>query len=127
LAELRQTSARRAEPPHPIDERQRHWRAGLRYGSDLTDAEWAIVAPRLPKLSDRGRRRRWHWRGARRDFLCAEGAGCPWRFLSDSFQPWRTVYRGFGEVRDARVFENLNHHLFQMDRARVGHVRWFTR
>jgi transposase len=38
--------------------RAQHSRAGLRYGSDMTDAEWAIVAPLLPKPSDRGRRRR---------------------------------------------------------------------
>jgi len=31
-----------------------HSRTGLRYGSDLTDAEWAIVAPLLPKPCDRG-------------------------------------------------------------------------
>lgn len=31
-----------------------HSRAALRYGSDLTDAEWAIVAPLLPMPCDRG-------------------------------------------------------------------------
>ena len=28
--------------------RRQHSRAGLRYGSDLTDAEWAILDPFLP-------------------------------------------------------------------------------
>lgn len=28
----------------------------------MTDAEWAIVAPLLPRPRDRGRRRRWNWR-----------------------------------------------------------------
>lgn len=45
---------------------------------------------------------------------------CPWRFLPDSFPPSRTVHRWFGELRDGGVFETLNHHLVQMNRARVG-------
>ena len=95
-------------------------RAGLRYGSDLTDAEWAIVAPLLPKPCDRGRRRRWQWREVLDAIFYVLRTGCPWRFLPDSFPPWRTVYRWFGELRDGGVFESLNHHLVQMDRARVG-------
>ena len=47
-------------------------------------------------------------------------SGCPWRFLPDSFPPWRTVYRWFGELRDTAAFERLNHHLVQLDRVRTG-------
>jgi len=97
-----------------------HGRAGLRYGSDLTDAEWAIVAPLLPKLCYRGRRRRWRWREVLNAIFYVLRAGCPWRFLPDSFPPWRTVYRWFGELRDSSGFEGLNHHLVQMDRTRSG-------
>ena len=39
--------------------RAQHSRAGLRYGSDLTDAEWAILAPLLPPPSRFGRKRKW--------------------------------------------------------------------
>ncbi len=97
-----------------------HSRAGLRYGSDLTDAEWAIVAPLLPTPCDREQRRRWHWREVLDAIFYVLRARCPWRFLSDSFPLWRTVYRWFGELGDGGVFESLNHHLVQMDRARVG-------
>ena len=34
--------------------RAQHSRAGLRYGSDLTDAEWQIVEPFLPEPCERG-------------------------------------------------------------------------
>jgi transposase len=37
--------------------RQQHSRGGLRYGSDVTDAEWAILCPFLPSEADCGRRR----------------------------------------------------------------------
>jgi len=42
--------------------RAHHSRASLRYGSDLTDAEWQIVEPFLPRACRCGRRRRWGWR-----------------------------------------------------------------
>lgn len=97
-----------------------HSRARLRYRSDLTDAEWAIVAPLRPKPCDRGRCRRWHWREVLDAIFYVLRAGCPWRFLPDNFPQWRTVYHWFGELRDSGVFESVNHHLFQMDRVRVG-------
>ncbi len=34
----------------------------LRYGSDLSDAEWEITAPFLPLLGKTGRPRRWPMR-----------------------------------------------------------------
>jgi len=67
--------------------RSQHSRAGLRYGSDMTDAEWAIVPPLLPKPSDRGRRRRWEWREVLDAIFYVIRSGCPWRFLPDSFHP----------------------------------------
>src|SRR3546814_1111936 len=47
-------------------------------------------------------------------------AGCPWRLLPDSFPPWRTVYQWFCTLRDAGVFESLNHHLVRIYRFRTG-------
>lgn len=86
----------------------------------MTDAEWAIVAPLLPRPRDRGRRRRWKWREVLDAIFYVLRSGCPWRFLPDSFPPWRTVYHWFGELRDTGGFEDLNHHLVQMDRVRTG-------
>src|SRR3546814_3764204 len=47
-------------------------------------------------------------------------AGCPWRLLTDSFPPWRKVYQWFCTLRDAGVFESLNHHLVRIDCIRTG-------
>jgi putative transposase len=38
--------------------RRRYCRAGLRYASDLTDAEWAMIEPFMPAPQHRGRPRR---------------------------------------------------------------------
>ena len=39
--------------------RRHHSRTGLRYASDLTDAEWALLEPLLPPPRDHGRPRAW--------------------------------------------------------------------
>ena len=58
--------------------RRHHNRTGLRYASDLTDAEWALLEPLLPPPCDQGRPRCWRMRGGQRDLLRA-ALGCPWR------------------------------------------------
>jgi transposase len=40
-----------------VEQRQAHDRAGLRYPSDLTDEEWALVEPFIPPAKRGGRRR----------------------------------------------------------------------
>jgi hypothetical protein len=42
--------------------RVQHSRAGLRYGSDVTDAEWALLSTLLPPPRGCGRRRKWEMR-----------------------------------------------------------------
>lgn len=100
--------------------RAQHSRADLRYGSDLTDAEWHLIEPYLPPPRARGRRRRWSMRQIIEAIFYVLRTGCPWRLLPDSFPPWRAVYRWFAQLRDDGVFESLNHHLVQRDRVRAG-------
>ena len=100
--------------------RAQHSRAALRYGSDLTDAEWRLIGPYLPSPRPCGRRHRWSMRRIIEAILYVLRSGCPWRLLPDSFPPRGTVYVWFSELRDAGVFESLNHHLVQRDRARLG-------
>lgn len=100
--------------------RAQHSRAGLRYGSDLTDSEWAVIEPLLPKARKTGR----PWAHGLRDVMEAifyvMRAGCSWRMLPDCFPPWQTVYGWFLRLRDGRVREGLNHTLVMADRERVG-------
>jgi transposase len=71
--------------------RRRHSRAGLRYESDLTDAEWRLLEPLLPPPAWRGRRRAWPMREVVNAIFYVLRAGCTWRLLPDSFPPWPTV------------------------------------
>ena len=51
--------------------RREHSREGLRYPSDMTDAEWALAAPFVPAARRGGRpRTSGYARGPERDALC---------------------------------------------------------
>ena len=64
--------------------RAQHSRAELRYGSDLTDAEWTILEPFLPPPCSRGRKRRWPMRSIIEAILYILRAGCAWEMLPES-------------------------------------------
>jgi len=86
----------------------------------VPDAEWQLICPHLPAPDHRGRRRRWCLREIVNAIFYVLRTGCQWRQLPDSFPPWRSVWRWFARLRDDGVFEQLNHHLVQADRVRVG-------
>jgi transposase len=100
--------------------RQQHSRPLTRYQTDLTDAEWRVIAPHLPKPCATGRLTRVaHARDRQRDIL-RDGAGCPWRLLPKDLPRWGTIYRWFAAWRDDGRFERMNHALMMADRERVG-------
>ena len=100
--------------------RRRHSRAQLRYASDLTDEEWALLEPHLPPPCATGRPRVWPMREIMNAIFYVLRSGCAWRNLPDSFPPRSTVYGWFLRLRDDCVLERLNHHLVMLDRERSG-------
>jgi putative transposase len=100
--------------------RAQHSREGLRYQTDLTDAEWAVIAPHLSRERDTGRPRSWPMREIINGIFYVMRAGCPWRLLPTDLPPWGTIYRWFALLRDAGRFEAINHLLVMEDRERVG-------
>ncbi len=100
--------------------RRQHSRAGLRYGSDLTDAEWTLLAPFLPAQAGCGRKRAWLMHEIVNAICYVLRGGVAWRLLPSGFPPWRTIYRWFSRFRDDGTEETVNHHLAMRDRERVG-------
>jgi transposase len=100
--------------------RTEHDRDDLRYPSDLTDAEWQILAPLFPPPARTGRHRSWPMRELINAIFFVLRGGCPWRMLPENFPPHQTVYRWFTRFRDDRTWEKLNHRLVMRDRERVG-------
>jgi transposase len=100
--------------------RAQHSRMGLRYGSDVTDAEWLILAPFLPAACARGRHRKWDMRELVNAIFYVLRGGIAWSMLPKDFPPVSTAYRWFARFRDDGTWETINHHLVMLDRERVG-------
>ena len=64
----------------PVTRRQ-HSRTGLRYETDLTDAEWAVIEPLLPPPPKRGRPRFWPMREIMDAIFYVLRGGIAWRLL----------------------------------------------
>jgi putative transposase len=100
--------------------RAQHSRARLRYGSDLTDAEWLILSRLLLPACSCGRRRKWDMREIVNAIFYILRGGIAWSLLPKDFPPSPTVYRWFARFRDDGTWETINHHLVMLDRERVG-------
>lgn len=51
-----------------------------RYPSDLTDVEWALLAPLLPPPKPTGRAQKWSDRPITDAIFCVLRSGCAWRY-----------------------------------------------
>jgi transposase len=77
------------------ENRARYDRSALRYPSDLTDGEWAILAPLIPPAKRGGRPREVDIRAVIGGLLYVLETGCPWRHLPKDFPPKSTVHSYF--------------------------------
>lgn len=66
-------------------------RRGLRYPSDLTDAEWALVAPLIRPAKHGGRPRKVDVREVLSAMFYVLSTGCQWRTLPKDLPPKCTV------------------------------------
>jgi transposase len=75
-----------------VEQRQAHDRAGLRFPSDLTEAEWALVAPFVPPAKRGGRKRTVDVREVLNGIFYVPATGCQWRALPKDLPPTSTVH-----------------------------------
>lgn len=66
-----------------------------RYPTDLTDDEWALLAPLIPPARPGGRPRSADVREVVNAVRYVLRAGCAWRLLPRESPPWPTVYAYF--------------------------------
>jgi putative transposase len=69
------------------------------YPSDLSDAEWALLAPLLPPPKPAGRPRKWPDRLIANAVFYVLRSGCAWRMLPREFPPSPTVFSPFRRWR----------------------------
>lgn len=90
------------------------------YLSDLTDAQWAAIAPMIPDAAPGGRPRKADKREIVEAILHVLRAGCAWRLLPHDFPPWQTVYHYLRRWQREGVWARVRHTLVMADREREG-------
>ena len=95
-------------------------RRGGRYASDLSDREWALLAPFMPARKKTGRPRTTEMRDVMDAILYMASTGCQWARQPNDFPPPSTVQRYFYDWRDSGLLSTINHHLVMAARELEG-------
>ena len=75
--------------------RRRYDRSQLRYPSDLTDDEWAHIAPLIPPAKSGGNKRSVNVREVMNGIMYVLSTGCQWRAIPKDLPPRSTVHSYF--------------------------------
>lgn len=78
-----------------VENRGRYNRDHLRYPSDVTEEEWAEIAPLIPLARRGGRKRTVNIRAVFNGLLYALSTGCQWRAIPKDFPPRSTIFDYF--------------------------------
>lgn len=93
------------------------------YETDLSDEQWALIAPLIPPPKPGGRPRTTDVRRVFDACLYVVKTGCQWRQLPNDFPPWRTVYGYFidwGSNAKGGMFHRLHRCCYFKARKLVG-------
>jgi putative transposase len=81
---------------------------GRHYPSDLSDEQWQLIEPLLPKPTKVGAPRKIPRRRLIDAILYVNRSGCSWRMLPHDFPKWRTVYAFFWECRLQGLWQEIH-------------------
>jgi transposase len=94
--------------------RERYERKGLKYPSDLTDEEWALIEPFLPP------EKRVCRRSLVNGILYVLTTGCQWRQIPKDFPPKSTTHDYYVELNCTGVLTQIHHALYTKVRELEG-------
>ena len=90
------------------------------YPSDVSDDEWAFVAPYLTLMREDAPQREHSLREVFNGLRYVVKTGCQWRYLPNDLPPWHTVYQQTQRWLEAKVFETMVHDLRMLMREIEG-------
>ena len=90
------------------------------YPSDVSDDEWAFVAPYLTLMREDAPQREHPLRDVFNGLRWIVRAGAPWRMLPNDLPPWEAVYQQTQRWLSAGVFEAMVHDLRVLLRVAAG-------
>jgi transposase len=95
-------------------------RRGLRYPSDLTDAEWAIIAPLIPPAKRGGRPRTVNVREVLNAIFYVLSTGCQWEAMPKDLVPKSTAWDYLDLWNWDGTLERVHHALYGAVREGEG-------
>jgi transposase len=102
------------------DHRRAAERKGLRYPSDVTDAEWALVEKMIPPAKRGGRKRSVQVREVLNGIFYVLSTGCQWNALPSDLPPKSTVYDYLELWEWDGTLDRIHHELYVQVRERAG-------
>jgi transposase len=102
------------------ENRARYDRSKLRYPSDLTDAEWSLVAPLIPPAKRGGNKRTVVVREVVNGVMYILSTGCQWGALPKDLPPRSTVNDYFRRWDWDGTLERIHHALYMQCREQAG-------
>jgi putative transposase len=90
------------------------------YPSDVSDAEWNVIAPLLPAAKTGGRPQTTSLRDVVNAIFYVSRGGVAWRMLPKDFPPYQTVYRYFWTWRKDGTWKKVHDALRDQLRQREG-------
>ena len=102
------------------ENRGRYDRSKLRYPSDLTDDEWALVKPLIPPAKRGGNRRHVDVREIVDGLMYILSTGCQWRALPKDLPPRSTVHDYLDLWNWDGTLDRIHHELYVKCREQAG-------
>ena len=97
--------------------KRKHRAARAAYPSDLTDAQWALIAPLIPPAEPGGRYREVDMHEIFNGIVYVLRSGCSWRMLPHDLPPWGTVHYYYRRFRRDGTLLNVHERLRAKPRA----------
>jgi transposase len=102
------------------ENRGRYDRSKLRYPSDVTDAEWALLKPLIPPAKRGGNRRHVNEREVVNGLMYILSTGCQWRALPKDLPARSTLHDYLDLWSYDGTLERIHHALYVKCREQAG-------
>ncbi len=96
------------------------WMNAHPYPSDLTDEEWAILAPLIAPGTQAGHPQVLELRRIVDAVFYLLRTGCQWRALPHAYPPWPSVFHHYAKWRHQGTWERINTSLRERSRVASG-------
>jgi transposase len=103
------------------ENRRRHDRSQLRYPSDLTDEEWADVAPLIPPAKRGGNKRSVDLREVINGIMYILSTRCRWRAIPKDLPPRSTLFDYLSLWSNDGTLDRIHRALYVEEREQHQH------